>query len=204
MLKPEMENEVTDVYKDEDDIFAELEAEDDEFESKFREQRMKELKEEMDTLNEMKLNRHGTYEEILSEKEVLKITTTEKRVIAHFFHKDFRRCQILDGHLEQLAKKHFKTKFIKVDVENVPFLVTRMKIKVLPCLFSFIDGIVVDRIIGFEELGNTDNFTTKFLETRLTKSNVIVTAEETSNVRKPIFGFANKKEDSDSDYDSDY
>jgi len=54
----------------------------------------------MDTLNEMKLNKHGTYEEILSEKEVLKITTTEKRVIAHFFHKDFRRCQILDGHLE--------------------------------------------------------------------------------------------------------
>jgi len=204
MLKSEMENDATDVYKDEDDIFAELEAEDDEFEAKFREQRMRELKQEMDTLNEMKLNKHGTYEEILSEKEVLKITTTEKRVIAHFFHKDFRRCQILDGHLEQLAKKHFKTKFIKVDVENVPFLVTKMKIRVLPCLFSFVDGIAVDRIIGFEELGNTDDFTTKFLETRLSKSDVIVVSQETgSNSRKPIFGFANK-EDSESDYDSDY
>jgi len=41
-----MENEATDVYKDEDDIFAELEAEDDEFESQFREQRMKQLKQE--------------------------------------------------------------------------------------------------------------------------------------------------------------
>jgi len=204
MLNSEMENEATDIYKDEDDIFAELEAEDDEFEAKFREQRMRELKAEMDNLNEMKMNKHGTYEEILAEKEVLKITTTEKRVIAHFFHKDFRRCQILDEHLEQLAKKHFKTKFIKVDVENAPFLVTKMKIRVLPCLFSFVDGIVVDRIIGFEELGNTDDFTTKFLETRLSKSNVIVTSDEnTSNSKKPIFGFANKN-DSESDYDSDY
>jgi len=41
-----MENDATDVYKDEDDIFAELEAEDDEFEAKFREQRMRELKQE--------------------------------------------------------------------------------------------------------------------------------------------------------------
>ncbi|ORX45373.1 thioredoxin-like protein [Piromyces finnis] len=204
MLKSEMDYETTDVYKDEDDIFAELEEEDDEFEAKFREQRMKELKQEMDTLNEMKLNRHGTYEEVKSDKEALEITTKEKRVVAHFFHKDFRRCQILDGHLEQLAKKHFKTKFIKIDVENAPFLVVKMKIKVLPCLFSFVDGIAVDRIIGFEELGNTDNFTTKFLETRLSKSNVIGVSKETESFsRKPIFGFA-KKDDSESDYDSDY
>jgi len=58
----------------------------------------------MDNLNEMKLNRHGTYEEIKSEKEVLNITTKEKKVVAHFFHKDFRRCQILDGHLEVKKK----------------------------------------------------------------------------------------------------
>ncbi|KAL6611445.1 thioredoxin-like protein [Neocallimastix sp. 'constans'] len=202
MIKSEMENEATDVYKDEDDIFAELEAEDDEFESQFREQRMKQLKQEMDNLNEMKLNRHGTYEEIKSEKEVLNITTKEKKVVAHFFHKDFRRCQILDGHLEQLAKKHFKTKFIKVDVENAPFLVTRLGIRVLPCVISFVDGITVDRIIGFEELGNTDDFSTKFLETRLSKSDVLVVSQEqASNSRKPIFGFANNDSDSDSDYD---
>ncbi|KAG4095659.1 thioredoxin-like protein [Neocallimastix lanati (nom. inval.)] len=202
MIKSEMENEATDVYKDEDDIFAELEAEDDEFESQFREQRMKQLKQEMDNLNEMKLNRHGTYEEIKSEKEVLNITTKEKKVVAHFFHKDFRRCQILDGHLEQLAKKHFKTKFIKVDVENAPFLVTRLGIRVLPCVISFVDGITVDRIIGFEELGNTDDFSTEFLETRLSKSDVLVVSQEqASNSRKPIFGFANNDSDSDSDYD---
>ena len=80
--------------------------------------------------------------------------------MAHFFHKDFRRCQIVDQHLEVLAllratelmislqglaKKHYKTKFIKVDVDNVPFLVVSLKIQVLPCIIAFIDGIGTDR-----------------------------------------------------------
>jgi thioredoxin-like negative regulator of GroEL len=54
-----------------------------------------------------------------------------------------------------------------VDVEKAPFLVERLKITVLPCVISFNKGISVDRIVGFEELGNTDNFATAALEFRL-------------------------------------
>ena len=50
--------------------------------------------------------------------------------------------------------QHFKTKFIRVSVEAVPFIVERLHIKVLPGVFCFQDGIVVDKILGFEELGN--------------------------------------------------
>lgn len=28
----------------------------------------------------------------------------EKRSVVHFFHKDFRRCKIMDGHLEVRAQ----------------------------------------------------------------------------------------------------
>jgi hypothetical protein len=63
---------------------------------------------------------------------------------------------------------------LKVNVDNAPFLVTKLKVQVLPCVISFIDGIGVDRIIGFEGLGNGDNFTTKDLETRLLGSRVLV------------------------------
>ena len=47
----------------------------------------------------MSSNQHGTYETILTEKEILKITTSADKAIVHFYHKEFRRCQIMDKHL---------------------------------------------------------------------------------------------------------
>jgi hypothetical protein len=45
---------------------------------------------------------------------------------------------------------------------------------VLPCVIAFVDGIGVDRVIGFEGLGRTpDNFTTRDLEARLIRANVL-------------------------------
>lgn len=71
-------------------------------------------------------------------------------------------------------------------MENVPWLVERLAIKVLPCLMCFIDGVSKDRyvcfmcsrkfhsfapsLIGFEELGNNDVFDTAVLELRLANS----------------------------------
>jgi hypothetical protein len=81
-----------------------------------------------------------------------------------------------------------------VDVANVPFLVEKLKVQVLPCLVCFVDGVTKDRfvvsqpplpsfnvlykpdlgglprLIGFEELGNNDNFSTASLEIRLKQS----------------------------------
>jgi hypothetical protein len=37
----------------------------------------------------------------------------------------------------------------------------------LPTIISFIDGIAVDRVIGFEELGGNDEFPTLILTRRL-------------------------------------
>lgn len=69
-----------------------------------------------------------------------------------------------------------------MNVENAPFLVTKLKIQVLPCVLSFIDGVSVDRIVGFEGLGYTpDNFTTKDLEARLLASGVVQRAKATDN-----------------------
>lgn len=60
-------------------------------------------------------------------------------------------------------------------MDNCPFLVTKLKIQVLPAVLAFIDGIVVDRIIGFEGLGRLpDSFTTRDLEARLIRANVLV------------------------------
>lgn len=49
--------------------------------------------------------------------------------------------------------------------------------QVLPCVIAFVDGIGVDRIIGFEGLGQGDSFTTKDLESRLLRAGVLVRAK---------------------------
>src|SRR5271170_3495022 len=99
---------------------------------------------------------------------------------------------------QSLAQKHFDTRFLKMNVENAPFLVTKLKIQVLPCVISFIDGVSVDRIVGFEGLSYTpDTFTTKDLEGRLLTSGVIQRAKTTDNGVIRYGANAVRKEESD-------
>ncbi|TPX48266.1 hypothetical protein SeMB42_g03055 [Synchytrium endobioticum] len=188
---------------DEEAIFAELERDDDHHLAVFREQRMELLKREAYKVQEMKASNHGTYEELPSDKEVLKVTTSTSLCIVHFFHDDFRRCQIMDKHLSILARKHFKTRFVKINVKNAAFLVDRLKVQILPCVICFVDGIATDRLVGFDELGMSDSFPTTILENRLAKSNVITTTESSGQPRKSILGFLDTRSSDDDDDDDD-
>lgn len=54
----------------------------------------------MEEMRTMKENDHGTYKDLESDRHVLDVTTSIKHCIIHFYHTDFRRCQIMDKHLE--------------------------------------------------------------------------------------------------------
>ncbi|KAF8941227.1 thioredoxin domain-containing protein C2F3.12c-like protein [Dissophora ornata] len=186
----DQEEEGGDKDLDDDELFEELEN-DDYGMASFREQRIEELKEEVAKRKLVVENDHGSYKDITDEKEVMDVTTKTKHCLVHFYHSDFRRCMIVDRHLEALAKKHIKTKFVKIKVENAPFLVEKLQVKMLPCVIAFTDGIAVDRLIGFEELGNTDNFSTAMLELRYKTAGVI--EDDSKNdprkmKKKSIFG----------------
>jgi len=79
----------------------------------------------------------------------------------------------MDKHLTKLAPKYPNTLFFRVFVENIPWLVEKLGIKVLPCIICFVNGVTKDRLVGFEELGNEDSFNTAVLELRLSQSGVI-------------------------------
>ncbi|GME29038.1 putative gtpase inhibitor [Neofusicoccum parvum] len=158
---------------DEDALIAELEA-DDSLDG-LREQRLQQLHAEFTRAKQMRSSEHGTYQEIKEEKALMDITTSTKLCVVHFFHADFNRCRIMDGHIETLAPKHFDTRFLRINVDNAPFLVTKLKVQVLPCVIAFVDGQGVDRIVGFEGLGyGSDKFTTNDLERRLLQCGVLV------------------------------
>ncbi|KAI0081702.1 GTPase inhibitor [Panus rudis PR-1116 ss-1] len=198
---------------DEDDdeaIFAELEAElENDDNPALREQGLEQLKREMERLQNMKSTGHGRYDEIIDEKEVIRTSANEPRCVIHFFHTNFKRCQIMDRHLAKLAPKYFSTRLIRVFVENVPWLVEKLGVKVLPCVICFIDGVSRARIIGFEDLGNQDDFETATLEWKLLNIGVIQKEQSTSSgqitygakpaLRQHIRG----RDDDDSDFDLD-
>jgi thioredoxin-like negative regulator of GroEL len=133
------------------------------------------------------------------EKEVMNICAREPRCVAHFYHPDFKRCEIMDKHLATLAQKYVSTRFIRVFVENVPWLVHKLSIQVLPCVICFVDGATKDRLIGFEELGNSDAFQTAVLELKLNNLGVIHKEVEKSELVYKIAHHTNKQRSDDDD-----
>jgi len=116
---------------------------------------------------------HGEYEEIPEEKEFFNVTKNSENVVCHFYREETQRCKIFDKHLSILAKKHIETKFCKIDAEKCPFLCDRLKIRTIPTLILVKDSITRGYVVGFTDLGNTDDFSTEMLAWRLGHAEVI-------------------------------
>ncbi|XP_041365881.1 thioredoxin domain-containing protein plp1-like [Gigantopelta aegis] len=187
----------------EEQLWDELEKE--EMPAEIREARLQLLQKQARQFGMLKDKAHGSYTELQDEKAFLDLTTSTEKSVVHFFHADFRRCAIVDTHLEKLARQYFETKFAKINVETAKFLVGKLKVQMLPAIFCFKNGIVCDRVVGFEELGNTDGFGTEVLEKRLGKAGVIdYVPEDDDPSRKTIFGArVVQKTNSDSSDDDD-
>ena len=194
---------VSGLEQDDDDILAELEAFDD---SGYRAQRIQQLSQQIKSAREVSLD-HGKLTDVDDEAQVLKITTTTNKVVAHFYHNDFSKCRVMDRHFKILATRHLHTRFIRINAQACPFLVTRLKIQVLPCVIPFIDGVGRDRILGFEGLNlrdggdATEDFPTLALEMRLQRTGVIerIRGEDTAVMSKGLLGFPEQEETDDSD-----
>ncbi|CAK9187081.1 unnamed protein product [Ilex paraguariensis] len=87
---------------------------------------------------------------------------------------------VMDKHLSILAKQHIETRFVKIQAEKSPFLAEKLKIVVLPTLALVNNAKVDDYVVGFDELGGTDDFSTGELEERLAKAQVIIFEGESS------------------------
>ena len=164
----------------EDDLLDSLEndTENDPSLAHLREARMQQLAADLKRSKILRSEGYGTYAQMTDEKALMETTTTTKYCIVHFFKPDFNRCRIMDEHLSTLAPVHLQTKFLKINVEHAPFLVAKLNIKVLPCVIAFMDGVSVDRIVGFEGLGySEDTFETKDLEARLVAVGVLEIGE---------------------------
>ncbi|KAM3136351.1 hypothetical protein pb186bvf_011486 [Paramecium bursaria] len=123
---------------------------------------------------EKKVKGIGEYREIV-EEEFLPSVTKNQLAIVHFYHNDFERCKVMDNHLRVISQKHPECKFFYLNAEKSPFFVQKLAIQVLPTLCLFKQGIMKDRIVGFEKLGGRDQFDTLLLVRLLQKYEMIKT-----------------------------
>lgn len=133
---------------------------------------MKEMRAEHEQKQEMARKGHGEYR-MIEEADFINEVTSSERCIMHFWHPEFQRSKIMDKHLGILCKQYFDTKFMKIDAEKAAFFVAKLNIKMLPAVVFFRDGVAFDRVVGFEELGERDDFPTSMLEERMLATGAI-------------------------------
>lgn len=144
-----------------------------------RERRLQQMKKMAEKRSRWISLGHGEYSEIPSEKDFFAAVKASDRVVCHFYRENWP-CKVMDKHLSLLAKRHIETRFIKIHAEKSPFLTEKLKIVVLPTLALVKHAKVENYVVGFDELGGTDEFSTEELEERLAKYQVIIFEGESS------------------------
>jgi len=135
--------------------------------------RMDMMKKQQEKKTEWRQQGHGEYSEIPEEKEFFNVTKNSENVVCLFYREETFRCKIMDKHLAILAKKHMETKFCKINADKTPFLCDRLKIRTIPTVIMVKEAITRGYIVGFTDLGNTDEFSTEMLAWRLGHAEVI-------------------------------
>jgi len=162
IMEEQVDQEIKDLEKlDEDDLEA------------IRRRKLDMMKKMQEKKVEWKQAGHGEYSEIPEEKEFFTVTKGSDNCVIHFYRDETFRCKIFDKHFSALAKKHLETRFCKINAEKCPFLCDRLKIKVIPTVLCIKNQQTTANIVGFGDLGNTDEFSTEMLEWRLAHGEVI-------------------------------
>ncbi|XP_060522927.1 thioredoxin domain-containing protein 9 [Cylas formicarius] len=138
-----------------------------------RKNRIKEFQKLEEKKKEWLQNEHGKYEELSEEKSFFDVIKRSENIVLHFYRDSSERCRIVDKHLQILASKHIEARFTKLNAEKCPFLAERLKIKTIPTIVLIKNTVMVDKIIGFTQLGNRDDFTSDMLEWRIAQSDTI-------------------------------
>ncbi|KAI3986998.1 hypothetical protein MKX01_039933 [Papaver californicum] len=167
-----------------------------------RERRLQQMKKMAEKRNRWISLGHGEYSEIQSEKDFFTVVKASERVVCHFYRENWP-CKVIDKHMMILAKKHIETRFMKINAEKSPFLAEKLKIIVLPTLALIKNTKVDDYVVGFDELGGTDEFSTEELEERIARSQVIIFEGESSSLSLSKPHTRNVRQSQRSDSDSD-
>merc|ERR1719242_452254 len=114
----------------------------------------------------------GRYEE-MNERDLLKMASKGGNIVVHFYASGIDLGKIVDHHLKIMAPKHTEARFVTLDARKSPFLINKWKIRTMPSICCIVKGYLVDKVVGFDDLGGKNDFPTLAMVRRLAKSGVI-------------------------------
>lgn len=173
-----------------------------------RQRRIAELKRMQKKRLEWACKGHGEYNEV-EEKEFFKEMKGKERMVCHFYRSTLP-CQVIDKHLALLAGRHMETRFVRVHAEKAPFLTERLKIWMLPTIAIIKNEKVTDYIVGLDELGGAEDFTTEIMAARLAavggifEDSLPAPRAQADDVQQRTMRTGGKPRKSESDEDSDF
>lgn len=147
-----------------DDELERVDQLDDDDLALLRKKRLNQLKEVQKRRDEWLKKGHGEYREIASVQEFFDNVKSSERVIVHFMRRSTPRCEVIERHLRTIAHEHFETRFSYVDVERIPSLPERFNVMMLPTIMLVEKQNTFHSIIGFDEFGGTDDFSTDIVK----------------------------------------
>lgn len=153
--KHQLQGKEDDEYQSEsDDELLEL-LHDDSVMDSYRDERMLQLKKEFGKIDAASDDSNlGSVLTCDNEKELMDLVTASEGVIVHFHQPEFAKCKKMTEKLALIAEKHLTIKVVLITAANAPFLVDKLKIKTLPFVVIYKKGRELDRLVGFEKLGN--------------------------------------------------
>lgn len=172
-LQKQLDQDDEEVNSDDDELLELLEQDD--TLAKYRDERIQELKKEFNRIdNATAGEQYGNIITIEDEKQLMETVTSNEYTLVHFYQPEFDKCKKMNDKLSIIAEKHLALKVIIIKAKDAPFLVTKLGIKILPFVVIYKNGKELDRLVGFEKLGNDpNNFNIEDLENFLLLRNVI-------------------------------
>ncbi|KYQ94267.1 phosducin-like protein [Tieghemostelium lacteum] len=131
--------------------------------------------------------------------------TKDVHVVVHLFKNGIPQCQLLNQHLDLLAKKFKATKFVKIRSEEA---IHNYPDRNLPTILVYKNGDIVGQLITLQLTGG-DSTTAKDIEWHLSKMGVVDTdltenpkiTQQTKKAKSTSArSFSNARVDSDDDY----
>lgn len=148
------DGDISDSDDDVDKLLEELDNDND-LQTKYREERLAQLKHEfaqIDKARDQAGSLFGKIDFVDDEKLLMDTVAKGGRCIVHFYHGKFSRCTAMNEALAGLAEKHVAVKVLAIEAPVASFLVAKLAIKVLPFVVAYDGGVECGRLVGFEGL----------------------------------------------------
>merc|ERR1719350_1601529 len=99
-----------------------------------RKARMRQLHERADQREKWRQNGHGTFDEIMDQKQFFQEAQGSERVIIMMYTHSNRWCKVLGDQLAKLASLHYETRFLKMDANKAQHVCGQLEIEIIPAL----------------------------------------------------------------------